>query len=369
MTAVRITPLDPAIFRDGKPFNNGSYARTMAFPFPSVLAGGMRTIAGAPNYANIPQLLKIRQQGPFLLAGPEGQPLALAMAAPSDAVPYELVETAEGPIRLAQLSAQALPAGWGAPLPPPLSEVLLGGENKKVSARMPAFWSWPFFESWLLRPGSQDVDPALIGPPKLPLSRRNHVAITPGTRTAEEGMLFSTTGLEFQAGDWSYSLYSCFHFPAGLPAPHLPLVHPIGGESRPAAWEATSYALPACPAQLRGAGTMRRYRLVLLTAGAFKQGWCPGWLASGEGSPPDHPAIRMKLIAASIARPLPISGWDMAKRGPKAARLLVPAGSVYLVESTSDLSPLWFQAISDDDQDRLDGFGQVAVGLAPTAKI
>ena len=376
MTGFQITPLDAAIFRDGRPFAQGEYALTMPFPFPSVLAGGMRSLAGAPDYRNIPQLLRIRQTGPFLLAGREGEPPELAVAAPADAVPYELTAEMTGPIELAYLQARKVAEGRGAPLPEPLTELMMGGRSEKVSKRMPSFWSWPVMENWLLRPGPRTAEPSALGPPPLPHSRRTHVAILPKSRTADDGMLFSTTGLEFQTNGakpdgwdpWQFSLYSGFEFPVGLSGvPKLPTVEALGGEGRLAKWEAASLRLPECPAELQeNEGKLRRYRFVLLTPGAFAGGWCPRWLQTGSGSPPEQSEIQVRLISASIPRGLPISGWDLHLKKAKASRLLVPAGSVYIVESKSDLSPLWFRSISDEEQDRLDGFGLVALGkVAP----
>src|SRR5690242_21691288 len=43
-----IEPHDPLIFRDGKPFGPtpGARAKSLAFPFPSTIAGSVRTQAG-----------------------------------------------------------------------------------------------------------------------------------------------------------------------------------------------------------------------------------------------------------------------------------------------------------------------------------
>ena len=44
-----IVPRDPLIFRDGKPFTAtpGERSNSLGFPFPSTLAGAVRTLVGA----------------------------------------------------------------------------------------------------------------------------------------------------------------------------------------------------------------------------------------------------------------------------------------------------------------------------------
>jgi CRISPR-associated protein Cmr3 len=80
--------------------------------------------------------------------------------------------------------------------------------------------------------------------------------------------------------------------------------------------------------------------------------------------------LRLKLVSACTDRWKPISGWSLEKvsRGPKAIRRLVPAGSVYFFEVLSgdagDLAKnLWLRSVSDEDQDRRDGFGLAVWGL------
>jgi len=64
---------------------------------------------------------------------------------------------------------------------------------------------------------------------------------------------------------------------------------------------------------------------------------------------PDHPwrftetSSNGTLVAAAVSGSLPVSGWDLARGGPKPTRFAVAAGSVYFLEHTSSLdipSPL-----------------------------
>jgi CRISPR-associated protein Cmr3 len=67
-----------------------------------------------------------------------------------------------------------------------------------------------------------------------------------------------------------------------------------------------------------------------------------------------------------------VSGWSFEKetRGPKHSRRAAPAGSVYWLDlhdgvRAEDLvREVWMNCVSDDEQDRLDGFGVAVVGVA-----
>ena len=147
----------------------------------------------------------------------------------------------------------------------------------------------------------------------------------------------------------------------------LPLVHPLGGERRLVWIENSKDDLWACPqefaAKLPGAS---RIRMVLATPGIFKYGWLPEWLH--EGHLPGSES-KVKLRGAIVDRWKPVSGWSLerGRTGPKPVKRLVPAGSVYFLETT-DASPfpvedLWLQSVCDDEKDQLEGFGLALWGI------
>ena len=77
-------------------------------------------------------------------------------------------------------------------------------------------------------------------------------------------------------------------------------------------------------------------------------------------------------MGVSIQRWRAVSGWSLAdlpgqKRGPKPVRRISPAGGVYFFEiaegSASGLADRWLESVSDDEQDRRDGFGLAAWGV------
>jgi len=98
-----------------------------------------------------------------------------------------------------------------------------------------------------------------------------------------------------------------------------------------------------------------RARVVLLTAAWFADGAAPEALAGA------------RVAAAAVGRPVVVSGWDLAAGGPKVARRLAPAGSVYWVETPGDPDEwarrVHLTEVSDGEQNRRDGFGLAAVGV------
>jgi len=56
--------------------------------------------------------------------------------------------------------------------------------------------------------------------------------------------------------------------------------------------------------------------LVLTTPAPFSEGWKPPTVAP---------------IAAAVGGPVALSGWDLARGGPKPTRFAVEAGSVYFL--------------------------------------
>ena len=90
--------------------------------------------------------------------------------------------------------------------------------------------------------------------------------------------------------------------------------------------------------------------------------WITGVAGAKTGEP--KPPVRLQLRAAAVGRPMALSGWDYVTRGPKATRFLAPAGSVYFFDvlDGGDATGLHLASISDDEQDRLDGFGLVLCG-------
>ncbi len=171
------------------------------------------------------------------------------------------------------------------------------------------------------------------------------IGLKPESRTADEGKLFTvehtvtkqpehrTTGtscMENRASGLVVSIAGCNgHLPAkGFVR--------LGGDGRAASFVGCAPTIAQAPTAR--INETRRFKLVLLNAGLFQQGWLPDSVDKHEG------VYRLKLAGmsarlccAAVPRAEVVSGWDLAKWEPKAAARVAPAGSVY-----------WFDELEGD---------------------
>lgn len=111
--------------------------------------------------------------------------------------------------------------------------------------------------------------------------------------------------------------------------------------------------------------TSRKISLTLATPALFGAGWQPSWK---DGEVPGVPGLKLKLVSAAVERWQGISGWDLLNKQAKAARKAVAAGATYWFEIIGEppadwVEKLWLAPVSDEAQDRRDGFGLVIPGI------
>lgn len=399
MTLWIIEPRDPLIVRDGRPFgaDPGARATSLPFPFPSTIAGGLRHKAGMQPDGTFrsdlaEQVKTVAVRGPLLVALKQDRDDIAEWFAPAPSDALLLGETASDgtpSLHIKQLVPLALPPGAHTSLSDNLAPVGMPKRiSNKPSAQAPRFWRWNHFEQWLSAPADQSAPPDL-GLQGLTFDTRTHVSIRPQTQTAEEGLLFQTRGLEFAArahrGHPTHALDTyrlalasfCeqdvfHHFRGGFA--------PLGGERRLMRWFPLPTTEPLlAPSLVQAIVTARACRIVLLTPACFTEGYRPTWLFQPVSG------VTPQLIGAAVPRAQVVSGWDMAadngrdaqgrllpKGKPKPTRRLAPAGSVYFVRFGEQDDPLaierwvsnvWMACISDDAQDRRDGFGLAVCGV------
>jgi CRISPR-associated protein Cmr3 len=395
MSVWLVEPLDPLIARDGRPSSVGGHFFTVSFPYPSMLAGAVRTRMGCENGAftlrGESALAELREKvivrGPLLaeLRSDNEEVLQWLAPAPRD---LTILRTQEGRTILKRHLPRALDPGEA--MDSLSGEDLLpagyaGGETYgKPPKDLPAFWRWAEFESWLTAPADRDdVDLKKLGVEALPIETRAHLAIQPGERVGMDGMFFQTSGLRFlQKGAsrleprrFALSLWCQGATVSGRKLTLERQIAPLGGERRLARWSPASQQWPRMPESLRERIVAdRRARLILLTPAIFEKGALPGW---NGGTWPLGGSVKATVSAACVQRPAVISGWDLAasngdgkpKGRPKPTRRLAPAGSVYFLKlegAKEDLrrwcDEAWLNCVSDDAQDRRDGFGLAALG-------
>jgi CRISPR-associated protein Cmr3 len=376
-----LVPRDPIIARDSRPFGAGQGLRmkSLDWPYPSVLAGSLRSLLGKTESQGSPfseeligRLKRMEVAGPLPLVNDE-----LYFPAPKDLM---VCKKEDGGRAMKALRPMHLQNGMGCNLPDGLIPVEIN-ENAKPE-KSPSFWSSSTMVRWL-KEECVDVPPerAETGSGFLDIpgkDERMHVCINPNSGTSEEGLLFMTVGLDMSSGinlavrveaadGWEQKLMALDEF------------HPFGGERRLVHWKQMSSQAWECPVEIREALRDAKpggkgMRLVLATPALFKHGWRPNWLHSVngklEGRPRQDSAVTLRLVSACIERWKPISGWSLEKGkvGPKALKRLVPAGSTFFFEvvegDAGDLAgKLWLHSVSDEEQDRRDGFGLALWGV------
>jgi CRISPR-associated protein Cmr3 len=392
MTLWMIEPCEPLIIRDGRPFDRqpGVLAVSLPFPFPSTTAGAARSRAGTDDQGSfsvegteaLNSLREISIRGPLLFEVDQERAFkqSLLVPAPGDALLLESKEHS-GQVDCRRLIPLTAFPGSLTDAPKNTStgrELLPVGPVPATSAKpakqQPAFWRWCHFERWLRDPEHMDKQVFAKGVPgisALPVEQRVHVALERGMMVALEGALFETRGLEFTSAsdaptDRGRTRRLALLLDVTEPGQYhiRPGLDCLGAERRLANWQEGDVTLPACPDSLRQQIVREGYcRLILLTPACFKQGYLPDFLQQ------ESKGIQAEVQAAVVQRPQVISGWDMEYRRPRPTRRLVPAGSVYFLRLHGELAAIeqwiertWMHSISDDTQDRRDGFGLAVLG-------
>jgi CRISPR-associated protein Cmr3 len=376
MTYWLILPRDPLIFRDGRPFTAipGSRATTLAFPFPSTLAGATRTMAGTDasngdfDKSRIAELMEKKIRGPVLVRLNErGEFASWLFPAPADSVLFktkdDLVNRRHSLSPISDLSKAKTD----------LQNLKILGFSSvvkdKPNPKPPRFWYWEKYQDWLESPMDGELslkDLGISGPKK---ESRAHVSIAPETQTGLPGALFQTSGLEFahhllEDGEIiNLSQLQTLGMVVDTDNDLRNELGFLGGERRIVQWEHTGSQFPSCPDVIKQHILgQKRCRLILLTPAYFEYGYQPNWLLSLGGA-------QASIQAVAIPRYQTVSGWDYQLMKPKPTRRLAPAGSVYFLEFKGEkvqiqdfIDSVWMQNVSDEEQDRRDGFGLAVLG-------
>ncbi len=371
---VLITPRDPLIFRDGRPFDSSLTTRlhVHTWPFPSVTAGALRTHAGKElNSFNNVNRIDIR--GPLLYCDN-----TLHVPAPRDAV---MIEGHDDIKELCRLLPQKLQSDEGSDLPFAMCPLMLP-EGKRLSKddNEHVWWPLSLAEKWLINPTqvkAKDLEDQCLK--ELPLDERTHVRIDPDTGAADPSKLFSTRGIDFMYNkatemekrqgrmrlshhplqlalriDRSEDIKFFGPIPLGAERRLSEMSVPLPDEKTESLWDRPDKIAAALTAFDKQTNYLR---LQLATPAIFNKGWYPDWLTETNknapltGEIPRSGGIKVKLVAAAIGRYIPISGYGYSegKPGIKATKKMVPAGSVYFFKmlhgNAASLAKLWLHPI------------------------
>jgi len=341
-----LEPLDTLFFRDGRPFEAATQAGS-GLPQPQTVAGALRTWLLRKAGCDFEKL------GDAIRAGKSFTEAVAEQAQPSDAhsvgqvtfrgpwfavsgdpvvpVPCILHSVQEkggrdpdrsgqatrapsGIVRLTPLRNRSLP-GW---VPPEKGMLPLWAQDARPTKPASGYLGLTGLRTFL---NGAIPDPSEIVKPETLFGedRRTGIVVHPETLAADEGMIYAISLLALRP---EVSLYAEVAGPEEIvklfPAEATPL--PLGGEGRhvalkrvdPIAWPS------ARPNGAQGA------LLVLTTPAFFADGWRPPNLG---------------LTSAAVPGYVAVSGWDLARGGPKPNRFAAPAGSVYFLNQVPEPMP------------------------------
>lgn len=379
------------VFRDGRPFGDAGNVDGGMFnwPRPSTIAGMLRTRIGnnrSRNYfdrsnRDLQKNIDAVKSLCFSRVLPIWRPIReeswqYLFPAPADAV-IGLAEDGTDRILIQGYDYQRPDSAWGTDLAWTNWRIPITASMEKPPSCRPAFWKQAHFFNWLRQAGfDAPVEAAELGFDHPVVEKRLHTAINPQTYTAAQSQLFASYGIRMETSDPIRQIpkpNGRLGIAAAVANPEVG-DDPTGicflGADRHTAWvDSLAAAFPASPEWFTNCQFLR---IILITPGDFGQ-WVPAWLrpdnSTGETSwckVPGCEDIEVRLVSAVLGRWEALSGWDYEKRGPKATRKLVPAGSVYLVElkdpskSQQLAEHLWGKPLCP--QSANDGFGCVCIG-------
>ena len=373
-----LAPLDVLFFRDGRPFGAAGQAQSLLMPLPQTLSGAISTALleshGAPmaelgklvqsslpfeealNRLSLPTwLAHIHVRGPFLARRPRHDPATppeLLFPAPANLVRFD--QDASAVSLLPTPEDFELP-GWSSTRSGQrgLRALWYQGRDKPEPVR--GFLTQKGMQTYLR--GNPVPDEDIVSTDSLlQYDRRTGIAIEPTFLTAREQHIYSASFLALcNDPRQAYEVVFCAEviFPDARPEPVWPESRTTiawGGEGKRVVVE-TLEAEPSgwtCALDSHGAASTSDYPFIVLTTPAiFGNRWCPA-------------ALEPQIVAAAIGPAIAVSGWDLAKQGPKPSRHAVPAGSVYFLDRSVDSLPT---NLADAPEDRRQGWGCYLQGV------
>ncbi len=319
-------PLDVLFLRGNALFGAaGSYGASMVLPWPSVLAGALRSLMlvndgfDPADFAHgnrpHPNLGTPSKPGPFTLVGQH-----LARRRPDNSIeslhpmPADLV-LSQGQQQPLRMHPQAPAAGLQSSSQTAYWPLLAQAKRTKADGDR-----WLTQAGWANYLNGQDPLPEQTVATKdlWAMETRTGIGLDPATRSAAESKLFSAVALSLQRSVGYLAAVRGAEPPAGG-------MLRLGGDGRGAALHLTHHVPPQPPWDaLVSAG---RCRIVLTTPGLFARGWLPPGV-DAQMRLSLH-GVSGRLVCAAVPRADVISGWDLALRQPKPAERAAPVGSVY----------------------------------------
>ena len=156
------------------------------------------------------------------------------------------------------------------------------------------------------------------------------IGLNVDSRTAEEGLIYTTEGFAFSPNNGQKSsAIASTGFLIGIDGVGdlLPAQGQLrlGGDGRSAIYKRVEFIAPLPPKMANA-----RFRLMLQTPALFELGWLPdGVTRQGDSYRLQGDGFAARLACAALGRREVVSGWDLYNWAPKPAQAAVPAGGVY----------------------------------------
>lgn len=374
-----IEPLDVLFLRGNKLFGDpGSHGESLVPPWPSMAAGALRSRLLADDGIDFPVFALGDIPHPTL--GTPSRPGSFAVtrfdlarrfadgrvealiAPPADLVISRPDRGQAVVIRRLRptVAAAGLLSSGQLPFLPVLAEAERG---KPVGGYWLTEAGWKRY----LAGETPTADDVLKSAVLWGIDHRVGIGLDTAARRAADGKLFSMQAVAMRKREHTAAGGFDVGFLVGVSGATLPGAGMLrlGGDGRAAALHTVENIPPEADYNaITGAG---RCRIVLTTPGLFPEGWrLPG--VDKEGSLTFR-GVRARLVCAAVPRAETVSGWDLARRHPKPAERMAPAGSVYWLdelEATPDAlgklvaAGLWGEPCEDAGR-RAEGFNRIAI--------
>lgn len=355
-----IEPIDVLHLRGNKLFGEaGSAGESLMPPSPSVVAGALRSRVLAEEGVDLalfsqgkfihPELGSPAQPGSFRVCDFQVARYVDGQISPVFAVPSDLVisSSSHGELNVERLKpgTASLASSSGLTALPMLRQ----SARHKVQR---GFWLTQAGWIQYLAGEAPRIEQVFPENDLWALDSRIGIGLNEDTRSAADHKLFTAQAvvLKPEVG-FTVTVTGCTEPQPGLLR--------FGGDGRAAQFHPVQSPVDHTPYQALCAA--RRCRIVLTSPGVFAGGWRPTGVVHDAF---ELHGVRAKLVAACVPRAVVVSGWDLARKRPKAAQRSAPAGSVYWLEEL-DAEPealrklaeagLWSETCEDASR-RAEGF-------------
>ena len=332
LLCLTLEPVDSLFFRDARPFEAASRAAS-GLPVPQTLAGAVRTLLLERHGVQFDRLAEQIKRGvPFAQALTEFGSEATAVAevrlrGPWFTLKDEVLVPAPVSLRREKKEVESQEKAILSRLDP--LKFTLPGWRPEAQEMLP-LWRYgreaveavsDFLKPSGLRrflegstPQADDLVPTSC---LYDFEDRTGIGVDAKRNTAAESLIYGIRMLTLKPQAGLYAEVSGSTL-ALEPLATEPALMKFGGEGRHVIVHAAESGAdwPSVP-PVAGMG-----RIVLLTTPAHFNGWKPPGL---------------EPVAAAVGGYQAVSGWDLAKGGPKPNRFMVPAGSVYFFPSGTQL--------------------------------